>query len=291
MLRKIVLGALLVALIGILVVGGVVRTIAKTGDATEELGQGHGQDADAAGSQGQGHGATGQSSGRVSQGNTTARDTERQYPNYETAPEDWAIYQGTVIQSPTDGGELVIESEDGEEVPVGTGPGYMEAQGFALQAGELVRVQGYWEGGEFKAAQVTRLRDGRTAVLRDDIGRPAWAGGNSGAAGVGEAEVGQWLQIQGTVMTADSVTLVVQAPEGQEIAVEGRAWSFAQEQGFSAEPGDRVTLLGFYEDDPSTSTGQRFEVGHMTNHRTGQVVAIREENGRPLWAGTGRRAG
>ena len=40
------------------------------------------------------------------------------------------------------------------------------------QVGEMVQVRGYWEDNEFKAAQVTRLADGETIVLRDDVGRP-----------------------------------------------------------------------------------------------------------------------
>jgi hypothetical protein len=61
-------------------------------------------------------------------------------------------------------------------------------------AGRLGRIQGNWEGSEFKAAQVTRLRDGETIVLRDEIGHPAWAGGGSATA-VGGAEASHWLEI------------------------------------------------------------------------------------------------
>ena len=90
-------------------------------------------------------------------------------------------------------------------------------------------------------------------------------------------------------MTADPATRVVQTPEGQEIVVESQAWSFAQEQGFAAEAGDQVTLLGYNEDDPSITTGQRLEAGRMTNRALGQAAVIRDKNGRPSWAGTGRR--
>ena len=58
----------------------------------------------------------------------------------------------------------------------------METQGFVLEAGERVQVQGYWEDDELKAAQVTRLSDGQTVTLRDQLGRPAWAGGGQRAA-------------------------------------------------------------------------------------------------------------
>jgi RNase P/RNase MRP subunit p29 len=166
-----------------------------------------------------------------------------------------------------------------------------------------VQVRGYWEDGEFKAAQVTRLADGQTIALRDELGRPAWAGAGRNAkggqssyggqgredvpgdqAGVGEADVKEWLTIQGAVVSVDANTLVVQADSGEQVAVEKRAWWFAQEQGFSAQVGDQVTLVGFYE-------GDDFEVGQIEDAANGQTVLVRDENGRPLWAGRGRRGG
>jgi hypothetical protein len=76
--------------------------------------------------------------------------------------------------------------------------------------------------------------------------------------------------------------LVVEAATGQEIVIENRPWWFAQEQDFSARTGDRLTIVGFFEND-------EFEVGGITNLTTGKAVSIREESGRPLWAGRGRR--
>ena len=84
-----------------------------------------------------------------------------------------------MVLAPEDGVDLVIETSDGKKLTVGTGPMPLydgASQGFALQAGEPVQVRGYWEDGEFKAAQVTRLTDGQTITLRDELGRPAWAG-------------------------------------------------------------------------------------------------------------------
>jgi hypothetical protein len=66
------------------------------------------------------------------------------------------------------------------------------------------------------------------------------------------------------------------------VVVENRPWWFAQEQGVEVQPGDGIVLTGFYEDG-------EFEVGEIKNLRSGQVVEIREESGRPLWAGGGRR--
>jgi hypothetical protein len=316
MFKKVVLGTLLVGLIGVLVAGAIIRTVDKTERVAEARGQGRGRGGGedtgyATGELDQGFGGNAQANGRGGYGQG-AGAVERQYPNYESAPEEWDLYEGTVVQAPAAGVDLVIETDSGEEVVVGTGPGYMEDQGFTLQAGERVQLQGYWEEGEFKAAQVTRLRDSETIALRDEMGRPAWAGAGRGAqaelrggyggqgraeapsdgTGTGQAEVGEWLTIQGAVVSVDGNTLIVQSATGQEIVVENRAWWFAQEHGFSAEAGDQVALLGFYEDgDPVASSGSRFEAGEISNVTTGETVLIREISGRPLWAGRGRRGG
>lgn len=165
MLKKILLGTLFVGLIGILVTGAVVRTIDRTELVAEA------QD------RGRGNGETGtytaEGSGQENARNSVA---QRQYPNNETSPQEWLESEGIVVQAPADGVDLVIQTSDGQEVKVGTGPEYMASQGFTLQAGDPVQVRGYWEDGELKAAQVTRLADGQTITLRDEAGHPAWAG-------------------------------------------------------------------------------------------------------------------
>jgi hypothetical protein len=311
MVKRIILGTLLVGLIGVLVAGAIIRTVDKTENVAEARGQGRGQAVGQVGEyvaagQGQGRGYNGQGGGN----GWFAGENERQYPNYETVPEDWTAYEGTVLAASEAGGDLVIMTDEGQEVTVGTGPGYMEAQGFSLQDGERVQVQGYWEDDELKAAQVTRLSDGQTIALRDQYGRPAWSGsgrravaqpaeaavggrgqggqgqGGAGAevAGAGQAKVDAWLTLHGTVESVDEASLVVQTAEGEQVVVENRPWWFAQEQGFSARVGDEVSLLGFYE-------GDEFEVGRLDNLSAGLTIPIREENGRPLWAGRGRRGG
>jgi len=212
MAKKIILGVLLFGLIGVLVAGGIIRTLDKTGDVA--LAQGFGQERgataehdaeDACTEEGEYAGGGQYGRGGDTDAGKGAEDSEyaggrgredapgqraqaseeRQYLNNETLPEAWLEIEGTVAQAPAAGVDMIVVTEAGEEVMVGTGPGYMEAQGFVLQEGETVRMQGFWENDEFKAAQVTRLRDGATIVLRDQSGRPAWAGSgrNSNSAG------------------------------------------------------------------------------------------------------------
>ena len=203
MLKKIVLGTLFIGLIGVLVTGAVIRTMDRTERVAEAEGNGHGHDeasehahdeasehaehAEHAHDEASEHaehaeGESGQGRGSQGQGNTGGDVAERQYPNYDgSPPEGWLVHEGAVVLAPEDGVDLVIEMSDGKKLTVGTGPNYMASQGFILQAGEPVQVMGYWEDHEFKAAQVTRLADGQTITLRNELGRPAWAGAGRNA--------------------------------------------------------------------------------------------------------------
>ena len=61
-------------------------------------------------------------------------------------------------------------------------------------------------------------------------------------------------------MSVDADTLVVQTSSGQQ-----------------------VTRVGFCEGDgPSMSSGHGFEVGRINDAINGQMVLVRDENGRPL---------
>jgi hypothetical protein len=102
--------------------------------------------------------------------------------------------------------------------------------------------------------------------------------------GTGQAQMAEWLALQGAVVSVDKDALVVQIDSGAQVIVDGRAWSFAREQEFSAEVGDQVTLVGFYEDGD-------FEVGQIDDLTNGQTALLRDEDGRPMWAGRGYRGG
>jgi hypothetical protein len=149
------------------------------------------------------------------------------------------------------------------------------------------------EAGTYAAGGSTRLTTGGSGQGRGGFGQGGNQGGYGGQGredapgdqtGTGQANVEEWLTLQGTVVSVDADTLVVQTVSGEQVTMENRPWWFAQEQGFSAQSGDQVTLIGFYENDS-------FEVGQIDDITKGQTVLVRDENGRPLWAGRGRRSG
>jgi hypothetical protein len=117
-------------------------------------------------------------------------------------------------------------------------------------------------------------------------GQSQGQGGTRGGQGQGQGgdeQAADWQAFDGVVASVDEEALIVTLADGGEMIVEGRAWRYAQEQGFSASIGDSVSLSGFYDE------AGDFEVGQIDNGATGQRVVLREETGRPLWAGSGGR--
>lgn len=120
------------------------------------------------------------------------------------------------------------------------------------------------------------------------------AGGNNGQGGqpagahedgsaVGIAVVEEWLTFNGVVDSVADDLWVINLADAGLVEIEGRLLSFLQENGFSVSAGDEVVLRGFME-------GDHFETGRIENVTAGTALVVREESGRPLWAG-GRRGG
>lgn len=89
------------------------------------------------------------------------------------------------------------------------------------------------------------------------------------------------VSFTGIVTQTNEDLLVILCENGKEIVVEGRALRFVIDAGFSAEIGDSIALNGFFE------TSDEFEISHIKNLTKNVEVKIREEGGRPLWAGNG----
>ena len=132
--------------------------------------------------------------------------------------------------------------------------------------------------------------------LSENIGQSGQRAGTSGigqarqneeapgdGTSTGIAEVEEWLTITGTVASTDPDLWVVTLSDGSSLEIEGRALSFLTELGFTVSVNDNLSLEVFLEDG-------EYEIGQIENLTTDEVSIIREESGRPLWAG-GRQGG
>ncbi len=100
--------------------------------------------------------------------------------------------------------------------------------------------------------------------------------------GLGENEDHVWVSLTGAISSISTEEMQVIIDSGEIISVADRAWRFALEQGFDPLSGDQVVLRGFFEEGA-------FEMAEINNLTTGQVVVLRDEFGRPLWAGNSTR--
>ncbi|MBN2503514.1 MAG: hypothetical protein JXB38_22245 [Anaerolineales bacterium] len=107
-----------------------------------------------------------------------------------------------------------------------------------------------------------------------------WQAGNGQENGLPLAaqEEHTWQTLTGEVTDVAADLIMVTTESGAEIEIAGRPWRFAQESGFSVQLGDQLELSGFYENDS-------YEVAAIHDLTSGAGVQIRDETGRPLWAG------
>ena len=98
-----------------------------------------------------------------------------------------------------------------------------------------------------------------------------------------EAQVDGWVILEGEVNSVDPTLVIITLSNGNTVEISGRPWSFALEHGYALQAGDQVRLTGFYED------AERYEVSAIENMTQGTSIQIRDQDGRPLWAGRGRQ--
>jgi hypothetical protein len=187
MLKKILLGVLLVGVIGILIAGAVVRTNAKAGDGLGNESGGRGRTAEtrvtASVDGGQYGGRWAQTEEAVAARGQGGRGQGGGWSTTESAPapqadvtaEEWLTMQGEVVSAADD--LVEIKAATGEVIPFDGRPlSFAREQGFSLKVGDAVKLDGFDENGEFKIGQVTSLGSGASITLRDASGRPGWAG-------------------------------------------------------------------------------------------------------------------
>jgi hypothetical protein len=160
-----------------------------------------------------------------------------------------------------------------EESAPGGGYGRGQSQGqenqvSAAQSGDSGRGQGQGRAGQVSAQQ----------------------GGGNGR-GQGEASQAQpepqadhsdWQTIEGTVL--ETSELVIETAEGQTVQIGLGPSHYREGQGFVLEVGEEVSVSGYYED-------EEFRAGQVVKLATGESILLRDADGRPMWAGRGRRSG
>lgn len=122
----------------------------------------------------------------------------------------------------------------------------------------------------------------RTQAMAGDLSQSAGVNQNENQAHESDEHTDETLiqnvvQVQGVVVSMSNRELVLQLEDGSILGIARRSWRYATDQGFAPQIGDPVSVTGFYEQDS-------LEVISMINLNSGQMVHLRDESGRPLWA-------
>jgi len=205
-------------------------------------------------------------------------------------------WQATGIVAEIDDNGLTMDLENGESVYVELGPpDYWQAQGITIQQGQQATVVGTINDGMIHAIEV-QLPEEQVLVIRNEQGQPMWSGGISRGKGqnngqsVGEqtpdpqAQVDEWVTINGSLIAFQGGNMTISTTEGDLITFKTGQPRFFASQGVTLQVGEDIIVVG-YDDN-----GQ-FVAGEITQVSTGLRVMLRDPNGRPLWAGPGNGNG
>lgn len=180
---------------------------------------------------------------------------------------------------------MTLDLADGAQVYVELGPPtYWQAQDVVLAAGDVLTVDGFFNGEQVHAGTVTTT-DGAQLALRTPEGQPLWSGGASSNNGndTGESQVTaeEWVTLSGVVLASTNGSVTMRTDDGQDLILQLGQPAFQTTQNVTLAVNDEIAALGFWQ-------GEQFQVGEITNVATGERLMLRDPNGRPLWAGPGR---
>ena len=141
-------------------------------------------------------------------------------------------------------------------------------------------------GAEQAAGRDTGRGNGQGNSAGSGNGQGAGKGRSNSESSKGDGEGyadTEWLTVSGEVVALVDGELTLETADGELVAHLGPEWYWDAE-GIVLDAGDSVSLTGFFE-------GDEFEAASVENTTTGESVSLRDESGRPMWAGGGRRGG
>ena len=168
MIKKILLGAVLIGGIGLLIFGAVLLTTAKTSGEISQTGNGRGRQQT--------------EEQNIVSGSYSATDpfgfvnTQTPLAAGQADTTEWITLNGMVEQA--DETTLLVSLENGTTLELNSRAWlFATSQGFHPAVGDLVSLSWFYDGEQFEAGQIINLVSGESITLRDSTGRPAWAGG------------------------------------------------------------------------------------------------------------------
>ncbi len=181
MIKKIILGVVVLSISAGLIYGGVYRTIART-DTEERVYQSEKNLSPNQGNSGEGN--QGQENSRINGSNGGQGGGNGSESNRVTSDDkfkDIVSFTGIVTQVNED--QLMILCEKGNEIVIENRAWWFATDtGFSAEIGDSIYLNGFYEtADEFEVSYVENLTKGVEVQIREGSGRPLWAGNRQGA--------------------------------------------------------------------------------------------------------------
>jgi hypothetical protein len=189
MMKKIVKWSIFAIVVGALIFGAVIRTSAKSNQEPlaeqRSLNDGGGyQEGSGNGKGGSGEGHEdpglyqGQADEKKGKGQSAQDEGSGLYPRADAEEHTRTTINGEVIS--VSDLEMQFAGEDGKVITI-DGRAWRLAleEGFSPAVGDQLELAGFYENGEFEAAEIHDLSSEQQVILRDTSGRPLWSGGGN----------------------------------------------------------------------------------------------------------------
>jgi len=180
---------------------------------------------------------------------------------------------GLLVVALIGGSAYILLRPDDARVARAAGP-YIGSESAAGQ-----QANGY-QGGRGTQGQLAGSEGGNGYRGGGGSGQGCQTGSETLGEGLADNPVETWETLSGTVFGLEGDELTIETGDGGVTVHLGPEWYWDTE-GIPLDEGDRIVVSGYYEDDT-------FEVAVIENLSNGQTVTLRNETGRPLWAGRGR---
>jgi len=166
------------------------------------------------------------------------------------------------------GNEFILRDSSGEII-VDAGPRWW--QEVNLTPGERVTVVGEYDDDDFDAYSISRS-SGEVIQIRTGPGRPPWAGGPDRANARGNRRGDRGIMtISGTVKSVVGNEFIINDGSKEIIVDAGPRWW----REVNLTPGERVTVVGEYDDDDFDA--------YSISRSSGEVIKIRTEDDDDPW--------
>jgi hypothetical protein len=181
MIKKIFSGFILAIVFGLLILGAVNRTIAKTIEREPIAEENHlslGEilnDPSGEWSEEDDQPSNGENS--VSGRNSNTTSTAGKGTGYRTSRVETWLEETGVVES-VDDDRWIITLSDGTVIEVeGQTLNYLNQINFPVEIGDSLELTGFIENEEFKIGKITNLSTNQSAEVRDELGYPMWSSG------------------------------------------------------------------------------------------------------------------